>query len=114
MTTGEIIRNGDGGGIFEITADQINLAAGTRLDVTRETVSGDVVEHGIFAVDTFSPGDATINGSFTLTDTAQLEVQLAGTTPGRGFFNYDQIQHVTPAGGTVGTVLDGTLKVSLI
>ena len=114
MTSGEIIRNGDGGGIFRITAGQIALAAGTRFDVTSGIVYSDVVEHGVFAVDTFSPGEATINGSFTLTDTAELEVQLAGTTPGRGFYRHDQIKHFTPAGTTGGTVLDGTLKVSLI
>ena len=115
MTSGEIIRNADGTAeIFQISAGQINLAAATRFDMTRATIFADVVEHGTFATDTYSPGDATINGSLTLTDTAQWEVQIAGTTPGRGFTRHDQIRHFAPAGGTGSVVLDGILKLSVI
>ena len=104
-----------------VTAGQINLGEGTSFDA-QGAIYSIVVGSGVFSPGVSSPAEVTINGSFTLTDTARLVMQVGGTTPRAG---YDQIKHVTPTPaspgaipsggvGPVGTVLDGVLNVALI
>ncbi|HEX8280136.1 MAG TPA: dockerin type I domain-containing protein [Chthoniobacterales bacterium] len=104
-----------------LSAAQINLGEDTSFDA-QGTIFSIVVGSGVFSPGISSPAEVTINGSFTLNDTARLVMQVGGTVPRAG---YDQIKHVTPtptfpgaaptgAVATVGTVLDGTLDISLI
>ena len=121
--TGRITMGRDGSPqTFRITAQNIQLAEDARFD-PQGIIFSNIVASGVFAPDTSSAGSVTINGSLILMDTAELEMQIGGTTAGEG---YDQIQHVTPtpasrsaavsnaSAATVGVVLDGALKVSLI
>jgi hypothetical protein len=107
-----------------LTAAQINLAPDASFDA-QGTIFSSVFANGVFFPAISSPGEVTIDGSLTLTDTARLDMQLGGKTPGPGPSGYDQIKHVTPTPpspsampnggvGSAGVVLDGTLNVSLI
>ena len=108
---------------FRITAANTVVAADARLEASGTIVSN-VIVSGVFAPGSSSAGEVTIDGSFTLNDTAQMEMQLGGTSAGPGVSGYDQIKHVTatPAAraasltaeaAATGVVLDGGLNVTL-
>jgi hypothetical protein len=93
---------------FRMTAERIDLAAGTRFGA-RGTIFADLVGRGVFSPGA-SPGLVTINGDVTFTNTAELEFEIGGQTPGT---QYDRLEQVTRATDT-GTVLGGRLDVTVI
>jgi hypothetical protein len=93
---------------FRMTAERIDLAAGTRFGA-RGTVFADLVDRGIFAPGS-SPGLVTINGDVTFTDSAELRFEIGGTAPGTQFDRLDQITRATDTG----VMLGGRLAVTII
>ncbi len=93
---------------FKMTAERIDLAAGTRFGA-RGTLFADLVDKGIFAPGA-SPGLVTINGDLTFTKTAKLEIEIAGLTAGTEFDRIDQITRPIDTG----TILGGTLAVAIL
>ena len=93
---------------FKMTAERIDLAAGTRFGA-RGTLFADLVDSGIFSPGA-SPGLVTINGDVTFTNTAELQFEIGGEAPGT---QYDRLEQVTRATDT-GTVLGGRLSVTVV
>ena len=94
---------------FKMTAQRIDLAAGTSFGA-RGTLFCDLVDNGIFRPGA-SPGRVTVHGSITMGSTAELQIEVGGTTAAT---EYDQIvQHsvssdnVTLGGNLVVTFVNG-------
>jgi hypothetical protein len=92
---------------FMMTAKRIDAAAGSAFGC-RGTIFADLTEHGVFSPGA-SPGRATINGNIVFDSTAELQIELGGTTAGS---QYDQV--VQKSTGTGGVTLGGKLSIAFV
>ncbi|HEX8279890.1 MAG TPA: dockerin type I domain-containing protein, partial [Chthoniobacterales bacterium] len=92
---------------FKMTAARIDLAAGSAFGA-RGTLFCDLVDNGIFRPGA-SPGRVTVNGSITMGSTAELQIELGGTTAGT---QYDQIVQHNVSSDSV--TLGGKLAISFV
>lgn len=101
------MRGNTGSETFMMTAKRIDAAAGSAFGC-RGTIFADLTEHGVFYPGA-SPGRVTINGNIVFDTTAELQIELGGTTPGT---QYDQV--VQQSTGTGGVTLGGKLDIAFV